>query len=164
MVAPGRGGFLEARHTKECTDLERTWDGIPVSKDSPHGAAVVVYRRGGQQLEFLVLHRNIYGPEYEGDWAWGPPSGARQPGESVDQCAAREMLEETGLALSVRRIDTDSSDWAFYTAEAPPQAQVRLSVEHDRCAWLPLDQAAALVTPERVRAQLVAAAQVIGRA
>ena len=142
--------------------FDRTWDGQPVSKESPHGAAVVVNRHGTERPEFLVLHRNIYGPLYEGEWAWGPPAGARQPGESIDQCAQRELLEESGLTLTLRRSDAGSSDWFVYIAEAPHDAHIRLSAEHDRYAWLPLDQAAVLVTPATVRAQFLAAAQIIG--
>lgn len=32
--------------------------------------------------------------------AWGPPGGRREPGETVRECAAREIQEEIGLAVS----------------------------------------------------------------
>jgi 8-oxo-dGTP pyrophosphatase MutT (NUDIX family) len=32
--------------------------------------------------------------------AWGPPGGITEPGEVVEEAAAREMLEETGLQAS----------------------------------------------------------------
>ncbi len=54
-----------------------------------------------------------------------------------------------------------SPDWFIYSAEAPADAEVRLSEEHDRYAWCPLDRATAPVLPERVRACLIAAAQQI---
>ncbi len=130
----------------------------PISDEPPYGAMTVVYRRGAVGLEYLLLHRP-YASEYEGDWAWGPPAGGRFPGEDVESCAAREMWEETGLDLPVRRADVVSSDWPIYLAEAPADAQVHLSHEHDRYEWLPLEQAAARVLPERVRASLIAAAR-----
>jgi 8-oxo-dGTP pyrophosphatase MutT (NUDIX family) len=78
------------------------------------GALVVVYRRGERGLEYLVLHRGHSGPAYEGDWAWGPPGGAREAGESVDECARRELLEETGLALGCVYLWLDASDLPLF--------------------------------------------------
>lgn len=135
-------------------------DEEPISDEPPYGAMTVVYRRGGRGLEYLLLHRP-YGADYEGDWAWGPPAGGRFPGEDVGLCAAREMLEETGLDLPVRRAHVPSPDWFVYLAEAPADADVRLSHEHDRYEWLTLDRAAARVLPERVRTCLVEAARTI---
>ncbi len=139
-------------------DFERTWDGEPISREPPYGAMVVVYRQAGHRSEFLVLHRGQYGPEFAGEWAWGPPSGARYPGEAIDRCAARELVEETGLDLSPRRTDAGSADWFVYLAAAPSDADVQLSDEHDRYAWLPLVEAAACITPADVRASFLAAA------
>jgi 8-oxo-dGTP pyrophosphatase MutT (NUDIX family) len=36
------------------------------------------------------------GPDYAGACAWTPPSGARLPGEPVEDCARRELRDETG--------------------------------------------------------------------
>ncbi len=132
----------------------------PISDEPPYGAMTVVYRRGASGLEYLLLHRP-YGAGYEGDWAWGPPAGGRFPGEDVDLCAARETMEETGLDLPVRRADVASPDWFIYLAEAPADAEVRLSEEHDRYAWWPLEPAAARVLPARVRTSFLAAAREI---
>ncbi len=136
-----------------------TWDGLPISAERPFGVTVVVYRRGAAGLELLVLHRAHHGPAYEGDWAWTPPAGSRFPGESVADCARRELYEEAGLDLDVRPTDCGTADWALYVAEAPPGAVVSLAhdPEHDRYAWLA--PAAALA---RCRPALVAAA--LGRA
>jgi dATP pyrophosphohydrolase len=125
----------------------------------PHGALVVVYRRAAGGLEYLLLHRGGAGPDDEGDWAWGPPAGEREPGETVDACADRELLEETGLCSECRCLDTDRSAWPLYLAEAPADCAVRLSDEHDRFEWLPLAEAARRTTPAVVRAQLLRAAE-----
>ena len=66
-----------------------TWDGLPVSAEQPFGASVVVWRRNGESREWLLLHRHHHGRDYEGAWAWTPPSGARFPGEAVEDCAQR---------------------------------------------------------------------------
>jgi len=140
----------------------RTWDGEPVSPTPPYGATVVVYRRAGGQPRFLLLHRRPRGPESGGDWAWGPPSGARYPGEAVDRCAERELLEETGLRLPLRRTEAGSAHWAVFLAEAPADAGVVLSAEHGRSAWLSLAEAAEVVAPRSVRAQVIEAARLLG--
>jgi 8-oxo-dGTP pyrophosphatase MutT (NUDIX family) len=110
-----------------------------VAADKPHGAAVAVWRERGGTREWLLLHRAHHGPDYEGDWAWTSPTGARLPGEQVDDCAARELREETGLELPLTRVGGD--EWALYVAEAPPHAEVTLDPEHDRYEWLPYEEA-----------------------
>lgn len=129
----------------------------PISVEPPYGAMTVVYRRSARGLEYLLLHRP-FEAAYQADWVWGPPAGSRLSGEDADVCAARELLEETGLDLAVRRAGVASSDWSIYLAEASPDAIPRLSHEHDRYVWLPLDRAAECVLPDRVRRSLVDAA------
>ena len=106
-----------------------------------------MWRRRGDGVELLVLHRAHHGPDYAGEWAWTPPSGARLPGEPLDECARRELLEETGLDLPCVRSDLSRADWAIYEAEAPHDADIRLDPEHDAFAWLPPDEAAARCLP-----------------
>src|ERR1700722_21017802 len=104
------------------SELEHTWDGLPIAPDNPRGAMVVVRRadgRGGH--EYLMLHRALQGPDYEGDWAWTPPSGSRQPGESVLAAARRELTEETGLvaaALDLRGLDPRGA-WVRFGLAVP---------------------------------------------
>jgi len=127
-----------------------TWDGQPISQEKPHGVTIVLYRRDAGRLEFLILHRTYAGPDYEGDWAWTPPSGARYPGEDVDTCARRELFEETGLELTPTLTNCGTVDWWVYMAEVSPNAQIQLSVEHDRYEWLTPEIAAQTCTPEVV--------------
>ena len=144
--------------------FSRTWDGLPVAEEPPFGAMVVVFRRAGEDIELLVLHRRAAGPPgYEGDWAWTPPSGARVPGEAVDACASRELAEETGLDLECLRVD-DGLEWAIYVAEAPSDATVILDAEHDASRWLPARGALALCRPEVVADHLRIAVEAIEHA
>jgi 8-oxo-dGTP pyrophosphatase MutT (NUDIX family) len=129
----------------------RTWDDAPRAREKPYGATVVV-RRGE---DVLVLHRAHEGPDYDGDWAWTPPSGARLPGESPDECARRELIEEAGLHLELRRVPSGAEDWAYYVADAPDDAEVTLDAEHDAFRWLPVEEAAAVCKPERVASGLL---------
>ncbi len=115
------------------------------------GVAIVVWRRGSHGPEFLVLHRSHEGPGYEGDWAWTPPGGAIDPDEDATAAAARELVDETGLALECRPTPCDFEQGFVFAAEAPPEAHVVLSAEHDRFEWLSLEEAR-----ERCRPMLVA--------
>lgn len=69
-----------------------TWDGKPVAENPPHGVMVVCWR-GSPASELLILHRAHNGADYEGDWAWTPPSGARAPSEGIIECARRDVIE-----------------------------------------------------------------------
>jgi 8-oxo-dGTP pyrophosphatase MutT (NUDIX family) len=131
-----------------------TWDGLPVSPDPPYGCSVVVFQGHGSDLQLLMLHRRHNGADYEGDWAWTSPSGARMPGEAVDACAARELAEETGMALPLHRTDCGGEDWCVYWAEAPHDAVIVADSEHDRYEWLAPDEALRRCAPERVRNDL----------
>ncbi len=141
--------------------MKKTWDGVAVSQDPPSGASVVVYRRAGRSVEYLLLHRAHSGPEFEGDWAWTPPSGARQPGEDIVECARRELSEETGLCLDMWRTNAGDRDWVVFAAEARAEAKVTLDEEHDRYAWLTLEEALARTAPTRPQTALRSASQEI---
>ena len=125
-----------------------------MSTDPPFDAVIVVYRRILERIDYLVLHRAHNGPEYEGDWAWGPPGGCREPGETIDDCARRELQEETGLDLALRRVHHGDLDWAVYLAQAPASASIALSSEHDRWLWLPARAALAQVSPAIITSEL----------
>ncbi|MBA2361295.1 MAG: NUDIX domain-containing protein [Actinobacteria bacterium] len=108
-----------------------------------------------------MLHRLAPGgADYEGEWAWTPPSGARQPGETPEEAAARELREEIGLALSFvpAPAAAPSEDVALYVAQAPSDARVVLDDEHDRFVWLPLAEAVARCLPPEVGAGIANAA------
>lgn len=68
------------------------------SDDSPEGrkfGSCVIILRGNQ---FLALERSskaLFGPD-----KWGFPGGGSDPGESPEETAARETLEETGLVVN----------------------------------------------------------------
>ena len=141
-----------------------TWDGMPVSREVPHGASIVEFRRRPTGPGLLMLHRSRHGPDYAGDWAWTPPAGARQPGESIDECARRELLEETGLELDLELTDCGNDEWWVYVTEAPGDAVVALDHEHDRYAWLSCSTAIARCRPDRACDPLRAAVLLVERA
>jgi phosphatase NudJ len=42
--------------------------------------------------------------EVDGEMMWGPPGGGMEAHESLAECAAREVMEETGIAVDVGRV------------------------------------------------------------
>ncbi len=136
-----------------------TYDGREISPDPPFGASIVAYRRRTDLIEFLILHRAERGSSYEGDWAWTPPAGARWPGEHPDQCAERELREETGLTTPVQHTDHGTADWLVYRTEIPLGTSITLDAEHDRYAWLNVEQACARCAPVQVAVQIRAIAR-----
>ncbi len=122
-----------------------------ISEEPPHGATVMVLRRDAGNVDYLILHRAQAVGDAD-DWAWGPPAGARLPGEDVDACAGRELREATGLSLRLRPIIDDPS-WASFWAEAPISAEIKLSIEHDRYDWVSLEEAVRRCQPAIVGEQ-----------
>jgi 8-oxo-dGTP pyrophosphatase MutT (NUDIX family) len=115
-----------------------------IARERPYACCVVVWREAENRRGFLLLHRLAAGgASYEGEWAWTPPSGARQPGEAPDAAAARELEEEIGLTLPLTPLleASASEDVALYVAQAQADAEVVLDDEHDRFQWLPLEEA-----------------------
>ena len=102
---------------------------------------MVVWRRA-PALQVLLLHRSVFGAEFAGDWAWATPGGGREPGEPPARAAARELFEETGLVLDCLPVESAVAagqpgiDVAVFAVEAPADADVVLSDEHDRYEWV----------------------------
>jgi len=128
--------------------LRYTYDGLPIAPDEPYGAAIVVRRAA----RYLILHRAQHGPAYEGDWAWTPPSGSRQPGEAVLGAALRELTEEAGFVAApadLRVLDL-SGRWVRFGLEVAASTQARVDPEHDRFDWVDPAEAIARCRPAAV--------------
>jgi 8-oxo-dGTP pyrophosphatase MutT (NUDIX family) len=162
-VVEGAIGALA--HAPSDFDPGRTHRWVRIDVDDPAiaavwrqaGAAVVVWRRGEHGPEILLLHQSVRGPDYDGDWAWSSPGGSLDPGETLEECAARELLEETGLDVPVVRVAVADLPVAVFTCEVRREHEVVLSEEHDRFEWVSFDDACARCRPEKVVTTLHAA-------
>lgn len=102
-------------------------------------------RKPDGEFEVLLIHR----PRYDD---WSMPKGKRDLGESDEQCALREMEEETGIrgtlgAMLPSALYTDHRGrpkevayWLMEVAAGEP-ANFEPNDEVDRLAWFDLDVA-----------------------
>jgi 8-oxo-dGTP pyrophosphatase MutT (NUDIX family) len=99
-----------------------------------------------------VVHR----PRYD-DWTL--PKGKALPGETDEECARREVAEETGLRCDVGRLLGTSSyrdrngrpKTVAYFELTPVEGSFAPNDEVDELRWLAPDEAAGLLTHERER-------------
>ncbi|MBM3675318.1 MAG: NUDIX hydrolase [Actinobacteria bacterium] len=66
----------------------------PATHEVLRAAGGLVWRRGPDDTEVLLVHR----PRYDD---WSLPKGKRDPGESDEDCALREVEEETGVHAAI---------------------------------------------------------------
>ncbi len=106
-------------------------------------------------LEILLIRR---GPDRIFPGLWQCVTGGIEPGEGVPAAAMREVREETGLGPAeleafydldqVAPFYDEGADAvvvsAIFAARARPDAEARLSREHDGLRWVPAGEAAAL--------------------
>jgi len=102
--------------------------------------------------EILVVHR----PAYD-DWSF--PKGKLEPGESEEDAAKREVEEETGLRCRLDRELTTTryrdargrSKTVRYWLMTPVGGRLEAANEVDDVRFVPLEEAAALLTYQRDR-------------
>ncbi len=118
---------------------------------------VVSRLNGSGGREVLLVHR----PAYD-DWAF--PKGKAEKGESDEECALREVEEETGLrcALGDPVAETSYVDnrgrpkTVLYFAMQPIEGTFSPHTEIDDARWLSIDAAGAELTYEHDRKVLAA--------
>ena len=120
-------------------------------------AGAVVVRKGA----VLLVHR----PKYD-DWSF--PKGKQDPGEDDVVTAVREVAEETGVEVrlgmplpSTAYVQLDGRTklvhyWRATVVGDPDVSTYRANDEIDDVAWVPLDEAAGLLSYRRDRDVLAA--------
>ena len=115
-------------------------------------AGGVVVRQGEGGTELCVVHRPRYGD-------WTLPKGKLDPGETFEEAALREVVEETGLRCSlVRELDsthyTDSKGRpkiVRYWLMEVDGGEFEPNDEVDELRWIAPSEATAMLTYERDR-------------
>jgi 8-oxo-dGTP pyrophosphatase MutT (NUDIX family) len=113
---------------------------------------LVLRRNEGGSLEVLLVHR----PKYD-DWTF--PKGKALPDESDEDCALREVEEETGLRCE---LVTELAGTAYtdsrgrpkvvrYWSMRPLAGEFSPHAEVDVARWLTLEQARTTLTYDRDR-------------
>jgi 8-oxo-dGTP diphosphatase len=113
-------------------------------------AGGVVVRQGSGGIEVLLVHR----PEYD-DWTF--PKGKLEAGESLEECALREVEEETGLRCLLGR-ELASTEYADgkgrpkivrYWLMHAEHCDLRFDNEVDDAHWLSPEEAVGRLSYER---------------
>jgi 8-oxo-dGTP diphosphatase len=126
-----------------------------VSDGEVRAAGGVLLRDGADgRAEVLLVHR----PRYDD---WSLPKGKAEPGESFEDCAVREVHEETGIVAvleeplaDVRYQDRKGRPKLVKYWRMQPVSGVAGFVpndEVDELAWLPIPDAAEKLTYEHDR-------------
>jgi len=114
---------------------------------------LVVRAAGGiivREAAVLLVHR----PKYD-DWSF--PKGKLEEGESWEECAVREVEEETGLRCELGEL---AGSTRYFVPQGPKEVhyyrmtcegEARAQNEVDDVRWVPLDEACVLLTHERDR-------------
>jgi 8-oxo-dGTP pyrophosphatase MutT (NUDIX family) len=137
---------------------------------NPNEVGIFVYKRD----RFLVLRRT------DARRAWHVVAGVLEPGESFPTAAARELREETGLALPLTDLgvpqrylvdddyrplyapDVTHVQIHTYAVEAPPLWEPILNEEHDIYRWCTVSEAMALLHWPEAREALARLAERLG--
>ena len=137
-------GTIKKAHTRKPSARRST---SPVQREISAGG--VVYRRDGDDIEVVLASRRTR----RGDLAWGLAKGGVELGESYEDAAVREVLEETGYEAAIEASLGDTR--YFYVWE---DTRIRKTVhfflmrctggdpserddEMEEIRWFPLDRA-----------------------
>ncbi|UYQ76625.1 NUDIX hydrolase [Glutamicibacter sp. JL.03c] len=111
-------------------------------------AGAIPWRILDDKLQVLLIHR----PKYD-DWSW--PKGKLDPGESIAECAIREVREEIGLRitlgipLSATAYSVKQKSKVVYYWAAKTDAQTVIDPDGAECdgtQWVSAKKAAELLT------------------
>jgi lipoyl(octanoyl) transferase len=137
-------------HVTECLAMD-----LQPTRHPSRSVSALTWRRGTAGPEILMMLR----VPAHGLW-WQSVTGMMEPGETPEQTAHRELMEETGLTGTLRPFDLSHSFWVdpsivrfpdaeprfntetCFSMEVAADAEVRLEpAEHSEFLWCGLDEA-----------------------
>jgi lipoyl(octanoyl) transferase len=153
LLGEGAPTWDEAADRLQAHLVEHLALDIQPSRAPSRSVSALTWRRGPNGPEILMMLRL---PEH-GHW-WQSVTGMMEPGETPEQTAHRELMEETGLKGTLRPLGLSHSFWVdpsivrfpeprfnteiCFSMEAASDAVVRLEpAEHSEFLWCGLDQA-----------------------
>jgi 8-oxo-dGTP pyrophosphatase MutT (NUDIX family) len=120
----------------------------------PHPASGTVVRDPARGVLLLWRHRFI-----TDTWGWEIPAGRIEPGETPEDAAARETLEETGwrpgplTRLGTYAPSNGTTDQIFHVFVADGATRVGDPTdvgESERVEWVPVERVRALIAEDRL--------------
>ncbi|MEW2386406.1 NUDIX hydrolase [Micromonospora sp. NPDC047707] len=124
-----------------------TTEGAPVAPPGIRAAGGVVWRPGPAGVEVVLVHRPRYGD-------WSLPKGKLEPAEHPLFAAVREVAEETDVR-AVPQVRLPSIGYRsegrpkvvdYWSMQAVGEGGFQPGTEVDEVRWLPVDEAARLVS------------------
>jgi predicted NUDIX family NTP pyrophosphohydrolase len=115
-------------------------------------AGTLLYRHRDQQLEVLLVHPS---GSYNRHKPWSIPKGLPDEGETLEDAARRETLEEAGVKAGVLtpldsiRYTKSRKEVHAFAGECIEGEPCCASWEVDRAEWLPIDRARKLLHPDQ---------------
>jgi lipoyl(octanoyl) transferase len=168
LLGEGAPTWEESADRLEAHLVEQLALELQPSRTPSRSVSALTWRRGRKGPEILMMLRL---PEH-GYW-WQSVTGMMEPGETPEQTAHRELMEETGLTGTLRPLGLSHSFWVdpaivhfpdeeprfnteiCFSMEAPPNAEVRLEpTEHSEFLWCDCDEALARMRWEGSKAAL----------
>ncbi len=126
------------QHLCECLRLD-----IQPSRSPSQSVSALTWRRGEKGTEILMMLR----VPAHGGW-WQSVTGMMEPGESAQETAHRELMEETGLTCKLTPMPLQHSFWIDPKIVAFPDAEPRFNTETCFHAEVPFDRPVRLALEE----------------
>jgi ADP-ribose pyrophosphatase YjhB (NUDIX family) len=96
------GKPVEVETTVEFKEWEWSYLGPSVEKKRFHDLTLFIHPDEAKD-RFVTIQKPYYSVLKDISWLFRAPSGGLRPGETIEECAYREALEETGLEIQLEQ-------------------------------------------------------------